>query len=490
MALLDTGGSVRHVTRSFGGLALADCLGRPFVALLSADLGGALRHALDEVRQHHVVVTRQISGEGPGGEVRDQEFCAAPVLRGANLEGFVVATRDITDRQAVARHVASRQRMDLVARFAAGVQDEVERVVLAMDTSLAFTARPGMAPARDEASVEHAEHAAVGGLLASVRRAAEFARQLGLIAGLGPRGSQPVSLNDLLDELLGFLRRSVPPGVSIDFVPGHHLELVAADASLLQEVVTTLFLTARDDAPRSGQITVETENVLINGAYIEAHPWARPGRYVLLTLSNFGVGLSPAEREHAFEPFLAAERHSREPGLGLAASYGIVRMHDGLLHVYSEPGRGTTFKVYLPVLVRPAGSVGSKVAAPVAGGTETVLVADDDPDVVRLTRRVLERAGYVVVAAANGSEAVQLYREHGERINLVVADVAMPGMSGPEAGARIRAIDPDARILFVSGSSAGALSSFGPLTPFVAKPYVPDDLLRAVRAVLDRPDPH
>lgn len=494
MALLDAAGSVRHATGTFGGLALADCVGRPFEEFLPADMRIDLLEALREVRDHHAVVTRQISRRSPSGEVRDQEYCVAPVLRLARLEGFVVTTRDVTDRQNLTRHVASRERMDLAARFAAGVQEELERVVLAMDTAIALTAGrialPDVAGPRDETSVQHASRDALGGLLASVRRAADFARQLGHVAGLGPRVSRTLSLNELVDDLLGFLRRSVPPGVTIDFVPGHHLDLVAADPSLLQGVVTSLFLTTRDDAPRSERITVETENVFINGAYIKAHPWARAGRYVLLTVSNFGAGLSPADREHAFEPFFAPERHGGDPGLGLAASYGIVRMHDGFLHVYAEPGRGTTFKIYLPTVARPAGSVGSKLAAPVAGGTETLLVAEDDPGVAQVTRGLLEGAGYVVIAAADGVEAVRLYRQHAQRINAVVMDVAMPRMTGAEAGARIRAIAPAARILFVSGSPAGAPSSFGVSTPFVAKPYVPDELLRAVREMLDRPDHH
>ena len=221
----------------------------------------------------------------------------------------------------------------------------------------------------------------------------------------------------------------------------------------------------------------------MNGNYLRAHPWATPGRYVLLTVSDTGEGMAPEIRDRVFEPFFTTKQPGEGTGLGLTTVYGIVQRHDGMLHVYSEVGEGTTFKVYLPAAERAAESVGPKLGERARGGTERLLVAEDEPAVRRVLQLILERAGYVVVGARDGVDALRLFEEDPEGFDLVVLDMVMPRMGGHDAWERMKAIRPDLKVLISSGYSAHAVPEGAP--EVLAKPYVPDELLRRVRELLD-----
>jgi CheY-like chemotaxis protein len=241
---------------------------------------------------------------------------------------------------------------------------------------------------------------------------------------------------------------------------------------------------ARDAMPNGGRLVIETELVLVNGRYRETHPWVRQGRYVLVSVSDTGVGIPAEALDHVFEPFYTTKAHGS--GLGLATAYGVVRRHGGFMHVYSEVGQGTTFKVYLPVAARDAADVGSKVEGPVSGGSETILVAEDEPRVRAVVVRILERAGYRVVTAEDGEQAVAKFADAPE-VDLVLLDAVMPNKSGAEALAEIRAKEPDVVAILCSGysDSLANVSELGEGVTFLAKPYEPDELLRVVRRQLD-----
>jgi CheY-like chemotaxis protein len=249
-----------------------------------------------------------------------------------------------------------------------------------------------------------------------------------------------------------------------------------------------LFVNARDAMANGGRLLIETEQVLINERYTEAHPWARPGRYVLCTVTDSGTGMPKEVAERVFEPFFTTKDARRGTGLGLAVAYGIVRQHRGMMHCYSEVGVGTTFKVYLPALERLASSVGSKLEALPVVGEERILVAEDDELVRAVAVRVLERAGYRVTTAEDGEAACR--RVAREEFELVVLDVVMPGMPCRTVIDRIRTLRPRLRILLSSGYTAGAnVATLTELTgsEILSKPYDPDQMLLAVRRALDRP---
>jgi two-component system cell cycle sensor histidine kinase/response regulator CckA len=237
---------------------------------------------------------------------------------------------------------------------------------------------------------------------------------------------------------------------------------------------------------RGGKLTIEAENILINGRYCETHPWAKPGRYVLLSVTDTGVGMTAEVRERAFEPFFTTKGASQGTGLGLSTVYGIVEQHGGMIHLYSEFGEGTTFKVYLPADARLATDVGDKLEAMPPRGQETILLAEDEERVRKVVVQILERAGYRAIAAADGLEAIRLLRERTEPVHLVLLDVVMPELGGPETWEQMRSLRGGLRVLFTSGYADDRyLSRLPPGAEVVAKPFRTEELLTRIRRKLD-----
>jgi CheY-like chemotaxis protein len=293
-------------------------------------------------------------------------------------------------------------------------------------------------------------------------------------------------MNVQLRQLLELARRILPETIGIDFIEGSGLPLVEGDGSQIDQVLMNLFINARDAMGEGGRLTVETEQVLINGGYVETHPWAKSGRYVLITVTDTGVGMSREVLEHVFEPFFTTKGQRAGTGLGLAVAYGIVRQHRGMLQCYSEVGVGTTFKIYLPTIERLASTVGTKLQRPILRGKERILVAEDDELVRAVAVRILEKAGYKVTAVEDGDAACRTVA--AELFDLLLLDVVMPGMPCREVIDRVGALRPEMRILLASGYTAGAnITALTERTglELLSKPYDPDQMLRAVRDALD-----
>ena len=320
-----------------------------------------------------------------------------------------------------------------------------------------------------------------------VRRGQALTRQL-----LAMSRAQALALSDVdiaahLHDVVPLLRRVIPPRIAIDLIAPERELYVEGDRTQLDQVVMNLCLNARDAMPERGRLVIECEVVLVNGAFRETHPWAKPGRYVLLTVSDTGRGIAKEHLDRIFDPFFTTKGEQGGTGLGLTVAHGIVQQHGGMLHCYSEPGLGTTFKVYLPLLARPARAVGAKLVGAVRGGNERLLVADDDATLRGLVRRVLERAGYEVAVVPDGAEVLRILAR--EDFDLLLLDVVMPGATCAETLAGVRALRPDLRVVLASGYTADAnLSALlrDQSIPLLQKPYDPDALLRALRAELDR----
>ena len=241
--------------------------------------------------------------------------------------------------------------------------------------------------------------------------------------------------------------------------------------------------------PRGGVITIETSNVELDGGYADRHVPVRPGPYVLLAVSDTGIGMDAATQARLFEPFFTTKPPGEGTGLGLATVYGIVKQSSGYIWAYSEPSHGTTFKIYFPRVGRAPEAVAAPDAAVAPlGGSEVVLVVEDQDEVRRLTRRMLEARGYVVLAAASGAEALQMAERHAGPIDLLVTDVVMPGMHGHEVALLLEPTRPEMKVLYVSGYPDASIVHQGLLKPglaFLQKPFGPDALARRVREVLD-----
>jgi CheY-like chemotaxis protein len=303
--------------------------------------------------------------------------------------------------------------------------------------------------------------------------------------------TQPVDLNACVEETVRLLRRTFDPRITIAVHKAADLWLVQGDTGQVGQVVLNLCLNARDAQPEGGTLTVETANVHLALDSVTDPVEGRPGDFVRLRIADTGHGMSPEVQERIFEPFFTTKEPGKGTGLGLAMVFGIVKAHGGWVECRSEVGKGTCFDVYLPPLRAPVPAVlpTPDSGVRVRGGSETILLADDEEVVAHLGRTILERHGYRVFTAQDGAEALEVYRREPRAIDLVILDLAMPRMSGPEALQELRKINPAVGVLISSGYSSDedlrAVERAGVLG-FVAKPYRPVDLARRVRAALDQ----
>jgi len=381
------------------------------------------------------------------------------------------------ERASYDRHLAQRQRLESLGLLAGGI---------AHDFNNLLTVILGNAGLIDAGPLQEAQRSDLRMLIDAAEQATALTRQLLAMSRKQPLRLTVIDLNERVRGVVGMLRRLLPADIAIDFIAGARLPAVEADPGQLEQVLVNLCVNARDAMPSGGTVTLETEHVVVNGAYRRLHPWAQPGRYVLISVTDTGVGMSPETLERAFEPFFTTKDPERGSGLGLSIAYGIIQQHSGMIHGYSELGMGSTFKVYLPVHSRLATDVGNKLQGPIPRGHERVLVADDQEHVRTVMRRVLEEAGYDVTVVDDGTRAVAACA--ATSFDLVILDAVMPQMGGREAYERIRVAHPDTCFLFSSGYGADALpaSLLRDLdVRLVPKPFDPETLLRAVRDVLD-----
>ncbi|HET9929828.1 MAG TPA: ATP-binding protein, partial [Polyangiaceae bacterium] len=396
------------------------------------------------------------------------------------LESQAYAERE---RRELERRLLQIQKLESLGMLAGGIAHDFNNLLTVIMASA------GLAQQLSNTEDLSAE---IDAVLGAAKRASDLTRQLLAMSREQELSLRPLDMNGQLSQLLDLARRVLPENISIDLIEGHGLPLVEGDSSQIDQVFMNLFVNARDAMAEGGRLTVETEQVLINGRYTEAHPWARAGRYVLVTVTDTGTGMPREVLDRVFEPFFTTKGTRKGTGLGLAVAYGIVRQHRGMLHCYSEVGVGTTFKIYLPAVERLASEVGTKLQAMPVLGEERILVAEDDELVRGVAVRILERAGYRVVAVEDGDAACRAISR--AEFDLVLLDVVMPGMPCRDVIERILTFDPRARILLSSGYTAGAnVAALTTRTGFelLRKPYDPDQMLIAVRRTLDsnRPPP-
>ena len=394
---------------------------------------------------------------------------------------MVGAMADLTVVKKLQEQLAAAQRLEALGQLAGGVAHDFNNLLTAMYGSLDLLERklPQPSPVREELTA----------IRQAAERAATLTRQLLTFARRQVMEPQPLDLNTHIERTLMMLKRVIPENIRIEFIPGRQLGTVHADPSQLDQVFLNLAVNARDAMPHGGVITIETENVLVNGEYVRAHPWAKEGRYVMVSLSDTGIGMDEGTRTRIFEPFFTTKEPGKGTGLGLATVYGIVKQHDGMIHVYSEPGKGTTFKVYLPIVERRAAAVGPKLEGPVVGGEETILLVEDDREVQEILAQVLASYGYKIVTARDGVEALQILQERNFAVDLVMTDVVMPGMGGWELYEKVREQAPDMLFLFSTGYSENAVHvNFRKKEGIflITKPYGSDSVARKVREILDR----
>ena len=373
--------------------------------------------------------------------------------------------------------------MEAVGRLAGGVAHDFNNVLTAItgySELLLDELQPGDPKRQDVEEIKAA------GL-----RAAALTRQLLAFSRKQVLQTRVLDVNDVVRGLEKMLRRLLGEDVKVELALEAALGAVRADPGQLEQVIVNLAVNSRDAMPGGGLLTLETANVELDEAYVNSHAGASPGRHVMLAVTDTGIGMDAETRSQIFEPFFTTKERGKGTGLGLSVVYGIVKQSGGSVWVYSEPGRGTTFKVYLPRVDEPVEGLELESAVqPVAGGTETVLVAEDDPAVREIVADVLTRKGYRVLRAPDGQTALEMARAAAGEIHLLVTDIVMPGMTGRQLAEAFAIARPGVRVLYMSGYTDGAVVRQGVLAeglPFLQKPFTPNALALKVREVLDRP---
>jgi len=385
------------------------------------------------------------------------------------------------ERRRLEQQLFQAQKMDAVGRLAGGIAHDFNNVLTAIlgAVELGLLDAPQPGPLREELEI----------IRDAATRAQDLIRRL--LAFSARQVLQPtvLDLNHLVSDIAKMLRRLIGEDVELVLAPDAVLGAVRADAGQLEHVLVNLAVNARDAMPQGGRLTISTTNVELSGGNSSPVPEGPPGAYVRLAVTDSGVGMDADTRAHLFEPFFTTKPRGKGTGLGLATVYGIVRQSGGHIAVDTAPGRGSAFHIYLPRVAEapePAGSARAVVAP--APGRETVLLAEDEQLVRLLARKILEQAGYTVLVAAGGAEALQLATQHAGPIDLLVTDVVMPEMSGRELVHRLAEQRPQTRVLYMSGYADEAIERHGVLDPgtaFIQKPFTPAGLARKVREVLD-----
>ncbi len=495
--VVDRGGKIVSLNRKFVAMWRI-----PQAVLDSRDDDQAIRFVLSQLEDPEAFVSkvRELYAQPDAESFDVLEFTDGRVFERYSMPqridgqsvGRVWSFRDVTERRRAETELRESelqlrqsQKMDAIGRLAGGV---------AHDFNNLLTVILGYCDAMLETLVapDPMRHAAEE-IKSAAERAAALTRQLLAFSRKQMLEPRELDLNVALAGTGRLLRRLIGEDIELELKLDPDLGRVVADEQQVQQVIMNLAINARDAMPRGGRLTLATANARLDASYAHLHPPLPPGEYVMLTVSDTGLGMDAETRSRVFEPFFTTKEQGKGTGLGLATVYGIVKQSGGYIWVYSEPGQGTVFKIYLPRL-DASSLVGEGVAAAsrLSAGTETVLLVEDEAMVRDLLRGALEGRGYRVLAAGSGEQALEVASAHRGPLHLLVTDVVMPGMRGPELATRLGPLHPELRVLHVSGYADDAALRHGVRegsTAFLQKPFTVEALVRKIREVLDAPQP-
>jgi PAS domain S-box-containing protein len=450
---------------------------------------------IDEKYSNHVMPTIEVSGLDVGRRIEvmaqranGTEFPAEIIVRPIQLTArrvYVIWMRDITEQRRLENQLWRSQKMEAVGRLAGGVAHDFNNLLTVITgySDLVLASLSGSDPRRK--NVEE--------ILKAGERAASLTRQLLAFSRRQVLTPQPLDLNGVVLNLDKMLRRLIGEDIEVLNVLHPDLGTVKADPGQVEQVLVNLAVNARDAMPEGGRLIIETANASIDSQTARHYdPPMPPGDYVMLAVSDDGCGMDQETQNLIFEPFFTTKEEGKGTGLGLSTVYGIVKQSGGFIWVQSERGHGTSFKIYLPRIQNKEErhSSASSQEKPLAKGTETLLVVEDECAVRELVRGVLESAGYTVLLASRGEEAIQVASTHRNPIDLLLTDVVMPQMGGRELAKAVEKIDSKIKVVYMSGYAEKAIVHQGILEPgavLIQKPFTPATLIRKIREVLDNP---
>jgi PAS domain S-box-containing protein len=481
----DLGGAIVYVNPAFerlSGYARSEVTGQNPRFLKSGRHDPAFYRAMWTALERGEAWSGSLVNRRRDGSLYESEAVISPVRDAAGrISHFVEVARDVTHERSLEAQLRQAQKMEAVGQLAGGVAHDFNNLLTAIvgySDFLLAEMKPG-----------DRRRAEVGEIRRAADRAGALTQQLLAFSRRQVLQPQVLDLNGVIDGVVPMLRRLIGEHIDLATVLEPVLGRVRADPAQLEQVIVNLAVNARDAMPAGGTVTIETSNADLDAKYARPHGAAvRPGSYVLVAVTDTGIGMDAETQAHLFEPFFTTKELGTGSGLGLATVYGIVKQSDGYIWVYSEPGHGSSFKVYLPRVDAEAEPIEPpRPSSAAAGGSETVLVVEDEPAVRRLVGQILGRRGYRVLSAPDGQTAVSIFSKDPAAVDLLVTDVVMPGIGGVDLAERLTAERPGLRVLYLSGYPETSATQRGlPAgAAFLGKPFAPADLARKVREVLD-----
>ena len=415
------------------------------------------------------------------GEYRWVRSSSRPIYTDDKLVGLTGMFIDITERKRLESQLTQAQKMESIGRLAGGVAHDFNNmlgVILGRTEMILMGMRP------EDSNYEELQE-----IYDAALRSANLTRQLLAFARKQTISPKILDLNDTVEELLKMLRRLIGEDIDLLWKPETHIWPVKMDPAQVDQILANLCVNARDAISGTGKVTIETDNVVFDEVYCSTHVECKPGDFIMLAVSDDGCGMDKETLNNLFEPFFTTKKAGEGTGLGLATIYGIVKQNEGFIYVYSEPKRGSTFKIYMPRTQEAVEEIGEPDVKPVAKGNETVLFVEDENAILNLGKDALEHFGYTVLAAHTPGEALGMAERYEAPIHLLITDVVMPEMNGKELSVQIKKVKPDIKVLFMSGYTGNVIVHRGILegdVNFLQKPFSINSLAGKVREILDQ----
>jgi nitrogen-specific signal transduction histidine kinase/ActR/RegA family two-component response regulator len=408
-------------------------------------------------------------------------------MKFAGVDAEIVMVHDVTEKiraeqekLALEHQLTQSQKMEAIGTLTGGIAHDFNNILTAI---IGYTTMMQL-----ELDEEHPLQRKVGEILRASERAASLTRSLLAYSRRQAGNPAPTGLNAIINNIDILLQRLIPENIELRSQLAPEELSIMADSGQIEQVIMNLVVNARDAMPEGGVLSLSTESMALDREFVAKHGYGRPGSYALLAVADSGVGMDEKTRDRIFEPFFTTKAPGKGTGLGLAMVYGIVKQHAGFINCYSEPGHGTVFRIYLPLIDAPAEMETAQADQELRGGDETILLVEDDAVIREMVGELLEEFGYRVIKAVDGEDAVQTFRGAAAEVQLVILDVIMPKRNGKEAYDEISRIRPGVKALFMSGYTADIITDSlikGDPRHFVSKPISISELLGKVRDLLD-----
>jgi two-component system cell cycle sensor histidine kinase/response regulator CckA len=466
------------------GYTAEEMVGSSVFRLIPPDLHDEEHMLLARIRTgEHIAHYETERVRKDGGRIRVSLTLSPLRDHEGHLFGASAIKRDVTFQRTLETQLQQAQRMEAVGRLAGGVAHDFNNLLTVIGGHAIFALRDAADGTRQRQHLEEVQRA--------TERASALTQQLLTFSRRQAGETEVLELNEVVERLESMLRPLIGEHILLRALLAPDLGGVRANRVQVEQVLMNLTLNARDAMPEGGTLTIQTENVVVNGHFVQEQVRLSRGPYVLLSVSDTGMGMDAVTQASIFEPFFTTKGPGKGTGLGLATAYGIVQQAGGAIYVYSEPGQGSVFKVYLPRIEAPAeAQIRTEQSTPLAyqaPAARTLLLVEDEPGVLGLAARVLEEAGHRVLQAGNGEEALALAASFDGAIALLLTDVVMPGMNGRALAERVRVLQPGIAVLYMSGYTDDMVVRAGVVTEgtaFIQKPYTPETLVERVRALL------